>query len=264
MGKIDLTGKPIAITGASSGIGAATAIACARAGMQVTLAARRIDALNAVRDTITAEGGKAIAVGCDVTKPKDCQRLTDETINAFGSIYSVFANAGFGEKHDLLDTPEATLREMFETNFFGTINTIKPAADAMKQAGQGHILICTSCLSAFPSPGYSIYSATKYAQHHIGRALGVELASLGIHSTTVHPVRTRTEFFETMQRRQGTTKPKDRPGQSPVKVAGRVVRALEKPRPEVWMNEAARRGLLIAAHLPRLTNKILIGRHNKD
>lgn len=263
MAKIDLTGKPIAITGASSGIGAATAVACARAGMPVALAARRLEALESITKAITDAGGKAIAVKCDVTKPEDCQRLIDETVSNFGSIYSVFANAGFGEKHDLLDTPEATLREMFETNFFGTINTIKPVAQIMKQQRAGHVLICTSCLSALPSPGYSIYSATKSAQHHIGRALGVELASSNVHVTTVHPVRTRTEFFETMQERQGVTNRKDRPGQPPEKVAARVVRALQKPKPEIWMHEPARRGLLIAAQLPRLTNKVLIGRRVK-
>jgi short-subunit dehydrogenase len=233
-------------------------------GMPVALAARRVDALQAVCKAITDEGGKAIAVRCDVTKPKDCQNLIDETIAAFGSVYSVFANAGFGEKHDLLDTPETTLREMFETNFFGTINTIRPAAAAMKAQGSGHILICTSCLSALPSPGYSIYSATKSGQHHIGRALGVELSSAGVHVTTVHPVRTRTEFFATMQIRQGVKEYKDRPGQPPERVAYRVVRSLQRPKQEVWMNEAARRGLLIAAHLPRLTNRVLIGRRSKE
>lgn len=266
MARVQLKGKPIAITGASSGIGSASALACARAGMPVALGARRLDKLEALVELIRSEGGQAIAVPCDVTNPDDCERLVEETVSAFGSIYSVFANAGFGEKHNMLDTPEAVLREMFEVNFFGTINTIRPAVDRMKAENAGHVLICTSCLSALPSPGYSIYSATKSAQHHIGRALGVELATQGIHVTTVHPVRTRTSFFETMQTRQGTPREeaKDRPGQPAEFVARRVVSALRRPRPEVWMSEPARRGLLMAAQLPGLTQRILRARHDKS
>src|SRR5207237_1833907 len=93
---MDLTGKPIAITGASSGIGRATAIACARAGMPVAVGARRADRLESLSAEIAAAGGRAIAVQMDVDKPEDCQRLIDRTIGAFGSIYAVFANAGFG------------------------------------------------------------------------------------------------------------------------------------------------------------------------
>ncbi|RNC80782.1 MAG: SDR family NAD(P)-dependent oxidoreductase [Phycisphaera sp.] len=266
MARIDLKGKPIAITGASSGIGGATAVACAKAGMPVALAARRTDKLDALVSLIKSDGGEAIAVACDVTKPDDCARLVDETASAFGSIYGVFANAGFGEKHDLLEMPEQNLREMFEVNFFGTINTIRPAIEQMKPNKSGHVLICTSCLSALPSPGYSIYSATKSAQHHIGRALGVELENFGIEVTTVHPVRTRTEFFDTMQERQGTERSpakKDK-GQLPEFVARRVLSALRNPRPEVWMSEPARRGFLIAAHLPRFTNRLLRDRYNQS
>lgn len=266
MARIDPTGKPIAITGASSGIGAATAVACARAGMPVALAARRTDKLDALVDLIKSDGGKAISVACDVTNPDDCTRLVDETTSAFGSIYSVFANAGFGEKNDLLDMPEDSLREMFEVNLFGTLNTIRPAIEQMKPNKSGHVLICTSCLSALPSPGYSIYSATKSAQHHIGRALGIELEETGIEVTTVHPVRTRSEFFDTMEKRQGTKRnpaKKDK-GQPPELVARRVLSALRSPRPELWMSESARRGFLVAAHLPKLTNRLLRDRYKNS
>ena len=209
MAKIDLAGKPIAITGASSGIGAVTALACARAGMPVALAARRTDKLEAICKAITDAGGKAIAVECDVTKPDDCKRLIDETVEAFGSVYSVFATRAMAPSTICWTRRTPRSARCSRPNFFGTINTIKPAVDLMKAQGSGHILICTSCLSALPTPGYSIYSATKSAQHHIGRALGVELADSGIHVTTVHPVRTRTEFFDTMRERQGDSRRDD-------------------------------------------------------
>src|SRR5882724_761167 len=124
---IDLTGKPIAITGASSGIGRATAIACAAAGMPVALGARRVEKLESAVREITAAGGRAIAVPTDVDKPEDCRRLVDRTVAEFGSIYAVFANAGYGFEKAMADTTDAELRAIFETNFFGTMNTIRPA-----------------------------------------------------------------------------------------------------------------------------------------
>ncbi len=259
MAKIDLAGKPIAITGASSGIGAVTALACAKARMPVTLAARRTDKLEALKQRIEHEGGQAIVVPCDVSSQDDCNAVIARTIESFGSVYSVFANAGFGAKQDLLDTPEDTLREMFEINFFGTINTIRAAATPMISAKSGHILICTSCLSALPSAGYSVYSATKSAQHHIGRALGVELAEVGVRVTTVHPVRTQTEFFEAMQLRQDpdTLKVKDRPGQPAEHVADAVVKVLRKPKPEVWMSQPARIAIQLAAMFPRTADRLI-------
>ncbi len=259
MARIDLAGKPIAITGASSGIGAATAFACAKAGMPVALAARRTEKLEALAERIRQSGGKAIAVPCDVTSQDECDALIARTIESFGSVYAVFANAGFGAKHTLLGTSGALLREMFEVNFFGTIHTIRAAAKPMLESRSGHILICTSCLSALPSPGYSVYSATKSAQHHIGRALNVELASAGVHVTTVHPVRTNTEFFDAMQARKNETVPPrtHNRSQSPDRVAGAVVRSLMKPRPEVWMSQPARLGVQLAAMFPGLTDRVI-------
>jgi len=259
MARIDLTGKPIAITGASSGIGAATALACAKAGMPVALAARRTDKLETLAERIRASGGQAIAVQCDVTSQDECDALIARTIEAFGSVYSVFANAGFGAKHTLLDTSGPLLREIFEVNFFGTIHTIRAAASPMLKAHSGHILICTSCLSGLPSPGYSAYSATKSAQHHIGRALNVELASAGVHVTTIHPVRTNTEFFDAMHARKNEAVPPrtHKRSQSPERVANAVVRSLAKPSPEVWMSTPARLGIQLAAIFPRLTDRVI-------
>src|SRR4051812_272404 len=124
MARVDLTGKPIAITGASSGIGLATAIACAAAGMPGALGARREDRLTEAVEKIQAKGGKAIAVRMDVDKPEDCRALVERTVAEFGSIYAVFANAGYGAHMPVATTPDADIRAMFETNFWGTLNTI--------------------------------------------------------------------------------------------------------------------------------------------
>src|ERR1044071_8891757 len=123
---IELAGRPITITGASSGIGLATALACARAGMPVTLAARREDRLTEAVEKIRSAGGKAIAVRADVNNPDDCRALVERTVSEFGSIYAVFANAGYGAFMPISTTPDDDLRAIFETNLWGTLNTIRP------------------------------------------------------------------------------------------------------------------------------------------
>ena len=260
---IDLTGLPIAITGASSGIGAATAFACADAGMPVALAARRLDRLEALAERINTSGGRAIGVACDVTDPHECEQLVARTIEAFGSIYAVFANAGYGVEGSVLETPDSDHRAMFETNFWGTLNTIRPAASRMIDAGRGHVLICSSCLSKIGLPYYAHYCATKSAQDLYGRALGMELACHRVHVSTVHPVGTTTEFFEKAAERNPDTKLIDfsskRFMQPPERVARAIVACLRRPRNEVWTSPL-RFGLALAGLAPNLRDRLIRNR----
>ena len=256
---IDLTGKPIAITGASSGIGLATAFASARAGMPVVLGARREDRLSEAVAKIKATGGRAIAVRMDVDRPEDCRTLVERTISEFGSIYAIFANAGYGAHMPIATTPDADIRAMFETNLWGTLNTIRPALEHMQQAAgpqRGHILICSSCLSKLALPNSSPYSATKAAQDHFGRSLRVELAPQGIAVSTVHPVGTSTEFFDKARERQhverdATNTPKFLM-QPPERVANAVVACLRHPRSEVWTSFFTRWAFAASVAMPEL------------
>lgn len=259
---IDLTGKPILITGASSGIGRETALHCARAGMPVVLAARRADRLNDAVAQITREGGRAIAVPLDVDDPAACAAAVARCIDAFGSIYSVFANAGYGIEAPVHETTDEMFRAIFQTNFYGTLNTIRPALEPMKAAGQGHILICSSCLAKFAVPYYSAYSATKAAQNHIGRAMSIELRPFGIRTSTVHPIGTRTEFFDTTAKNSadGTKMSEHTPAafmQKSSTVARAVVRCLRRPRPEVWTSLPVHLGMSLATFTPRISDYFL-------
>ncbi|HYE60686.1 MAG TPA: SDR family NAD(P)-dependent oxidoreductase [Phycisphaerales bacterium] len=267
----DLRNLPIAITGASSGIGMATAVACARAGMPVALGARREDKLERVAEQIRREGGRAIVVRTNVDSPADCEALVERTIAEFGSIYSVFANAGYGA-----DTPiappnaasDADIRAMFETNFFGTLNTIRPALPHMLKAGRGHVLICSSCLSKFALPWHTVYSATKAAQDHIGRGLLVELKPRGIAVSTVHPIGTTTEFFEqSAARSHKAAGAADGPKpaeirtprfmmQPPETVANAIVKSLRKPRGEVWTSLPVRLAFATLTAFPGLRDAV--------
>lgn len=257
----DLKDKPIAITGAGTGIGRATAIACAKAGMPVVLSGRREEPLREAQAAVESLGGRAVIVAGDVTKREDCDRLVERTIESFGSIYAVFANAGYGQEAPVHEMDDDAVREMFETNFYGTLNTIRPAIPHMIRRGEGHVLICSSCVAKFSLPYFSVYSATKAAQNHISRAMNLELRRHGVAVSSVHPVGTRTEFFETARQRSKQSElirhTPDMFFQSPDRVARAVVKCLRRPRPEVWTSLPVRVGMALGMLTPGLSDLAL-------
>lgn len=260
---IDLVGKPIAITGASSGIGAATALACARAGMPVTLAARRAERLRELADRIRQQGGQAIAVECDVADGAACRRVVEATVDAFGSIYAAFANAGYGYESTVADTQERVIREIFEVNFWGSLNLLRPALEWMTGADTtGHLVWCSSCLSKIGLPYLAGYCASKAAQDHFARAMRLELKGRGIHVSSVHPIGTKTELFDKLAERSGgrsrlTERTPDRFMQPPERVADAIVACLRRPRGEVWTSTTVRLGLAASVAFPGLADRIL-------
>ncbi len=260
---IDLQGKPICITGASSGIGLATAVACAQAGMPVVVAARRRDRLDSLVAQIMGAGGSAIAVDLDVCDADACTRMIGTCVDAFGSVHAVFANAGYGVEKPIHAMSDAEVRDIFETNFFGTLNTIRPAIPKMMKAKSGHILLCSSCLSRMSIPFFSAYSATKSAQYHISRAMNLELARYGIRVSSVHPIGTKTEFFDTTAFRSGgdghelVQHTSEMFVQTPERVARAIVRGLRRPKPEIWTSQFVRYGMTFAEAMPWMTDLFL-------
>lgn len=238
---IDLRGKPIAITGASSGIGEAAALACAAAGMPVALAARRLDRLGAIAERIRSTGGHATVRELDVADKDASAAFISDAAREFGGLYSVFANAGYGAELAVHLTPPDDLRRMFEVNLFGSLNVIYPAIDAMMKnqaPHRGHVLWCSSCLALMPVPRGGPYTATKAAQHHLARAMRIEMAGEGVQVSSVHPIGTRTEFSQAMLAASGKKERKRKtPGlimQPPSRVADAVVACLRRPKAEVW------------------------------
>lgn len=263
MPKVDLRGKAICISGASSGIGAATAIECARAGMDVCLMARREDKLRLVVERIERVGkGRAIIVTGDVNTPGDCRRAVEFTANEFGAIYAVYANAGWGLEARSHETTDAELRSIFETNFYGTMNMIRAAQDRLLAQGAGHVLVCSSSIGKIAIPYCGAYCATKAAQWMMARAMMHELRPRGIYCSTVHPVGTRTEFFEIakgLSSGNGSSLDDHAPRwmmQSAETVARSTVRCLRRPRSEVWPSWAVfvRLGIAGAMAFPGLSD----------
>ncbi len=259
---IDLRGKPVVITGASSGIGAATAVACAAAGMPVGLFARREDKLAEVRERIEREGGKAIVVVGDVTDANANLELMAKTEEAFGDLYCVIANAGYGAEIECATMAIEDIRAMFEVNFYGSLLLVQPALTKFRERGAGHAMMVSSCLSKIGLPNYGAYSASKAMQDHFCRAMRHEVRGTGVFVSSVHPVGTKTEFFDEAAKKSGGGKLKlagssERFMQSPERVAGAMVKCLRKPKGEVWTSVLARFGFGASVMLPGVTDWVL-------
>ncbi len=256
-----LAGQVVIITGASSGIGAATAIACARAGMNVVLNARRPERLAAVAAQIGQLGRHAATVAGDAADEHLPDRLLDTATQRFGRFDVVFANAGYGQHAAMHEMDEADLRRIFEVNFFAANRLLCTAARRLiSQQRPGHLLMCSSAVAKFPLPTFAAYSATKAAQNHVCRAMRIELRPHRIEVASVHPITTRTEFFDEVAHRSGHTASPVAPGrglprwliQRPEDVANAVVRCLRHPRPEVWTSHTVRLFAALVTAFPRL------------
>jgi NADP-dependent 3-hydroxy acid dehydrogenase YdfG len=190
--------RVLLITGASSGIGAATARRAAEEGYRLALGARREDRLRALAGEL---GGaqRAIGVRCDVSDWEDNQALIRAALDAFGRIDAVFANAGFGATRGFLEESVEHWRSMVLTNVLGTALTIRATLPHLLDRGSGHYLITSSVAGRRALPG-SLYSATKWATTAIGEALRAELRQMhdnsGIRVTLIEPGMTDTEFFD--------------------------------------------------------------------
>lgn len=215
-------GRTLVITGASSGIGAATARAAHDAGFNLVLAARSIDKLEALAGELG--DGRALAVRCDVTSWDDQQAMAASARERFGKVDAVFANAGFGAKRGFTaETPEHW-QSMVLTNVLGVALTIRATIEELK-ANRGHMLITGSVAGTRTLPG-SLYAATKAAVHSIAEGLRQELNDTGVRTTLIAPGMVDTPFFD-QRPQEGAMRDDD--------IARAVIYALGQP-PHVDVN----------------------------
>jgi NADP-dependent 3-hydroxy acid dehydrogenase YdfG len=184
--------RVLVITGASTGIGAATARAAAEAGFSLVLAARSRDKL----DALVAELGddRALAVATDVTVWEDNERLIATALDRFGRVDVVFANAGFGATRGWLKETPQHWREMVLTNVLGAAYTLRAAIPAVTEA-KGHLLVTGSVAGRRALPG-SLYSCTKWAVTAMGEAVRSDLNDTGVRVTVIEPGMVDTPFFD--------------------------------------------------------------------
>src|SRR4051812_18366230 len=181
------------ITGASSGIGAATARHAAEAGCRLVLSARSEDKLRDLADELGGPG-RAIAVRCDVTEWSDQEALVRRALDAFGRIDVAFANAGFGGPRGFKEGTPEEWREMVLTNVYGAALTIRATYDALVET-KGH-LVLTSSLAGRRALAGSLYSATKFAVCAMGEAARLDFNDTGVRVTLIEPGMVDTPFFE--------------------------------------------------------------------
>jgi NADP-dependent 3-hydroxy acid dehydrogenase YdfG len=210
------------ITGASSGIGAATARYAARAGYRLVLGARSEDKLEELAREIGND--RVCAVRCDVTNWEDQQRMVLAAQEKFGQLDVAFANAGFGAPRGFLESTVEHWREMVLTNVHGVALTIRATLPAVRET-RGHILLTGSVAGRRALPG-SLYSATKWAVTAMGESLRQEVDGSGVRVTVIEPGMVDTPFFD--NRPQGALEPDD--------IARTVMFAISQP-PHVDVNE---------------------------
>jgi NADP-dependent 3-hydroxy acid dehydrogenase YdfG len=180
------------ITGASSGIGAATAERAAETGYRLVLAARSADRLAELSQKLGGEE-RALPVRCDVTEWDDQQRMVELALAHFGRLDVAFANAGFGAKRGFLQESPEHWRAMVLTNVYGAALTIRATLPALKDA-RGHLVLTSSVAGRRALPG-SLYSATKWAVTAMGEAARQELDGTGVRVTLIEPGMVATPFF---------------------------------------------------------------------
>lgn len=232
-----VAGKVAIITGASSGIGEVTALEFASAGARVILAARRIERLQRLAETIRAAGGTALPVQTDLTDIDQIRNLVKTTLSAFGrvDILANIAGAGYYDWFEEL-SPE-NLREHYEVNVIGLAELTRQIIPVMKAQRSGFILNMCSYSSVVAAPPLTVYASTKYAVEGLTDGLRRELIPWGIKVMRIHPSGvTGTEFKEKALRDGGIQFKSISLGQvSRERVARTLVRLVERPRPAVFL-----------------------------
>ena len=255
--KRELRDMVVVITGASAGIGRTLAEQLAARGAKLVLAARRVEKLEELNRAL---GGAHLTVRADVSKRDDCEALVRASIDRFGRIDTLVCNAGYGIYRFVSDTSPEDVRRMFATNVFGTTDCIHAAIphvleQPLRDGWRGQVMIVSSAAARRGIPYLGPYAATKAAQLSIAEALRVELRPQHIAVTSVHPVMTKTQFGEIAEAGGDVKLPRTRAvSQTADHVARTMVRAIERPRPEVWPHPPTRFAVALAAMMPRVAD----------
>ncbi len=249
--------RVVAITGASAGIGRATALRVARDGAAVAVCARRADRLETLASDIAAAGGTALPIAADVTRETDMEAFVARTSERFGHLDVLVCNAGFGIAGTIEEISAAQMQRLIDVNYLGTYYAARAAMPLFRRQGTGHLIVISSIVGKRGVPFMGAYSATKFAQVGLAECLRSELSGTGIHVTVVYPVSTPTEFDEVMARESGATTSAKGPRQSAEEVADAIARAIEHPVPEVYPYFKSRGLVWLNAVAPGICDRVV-------
>ncbi len=251
--------KIILITGASSGIGAATGKLFAQKGWRVALAARRLDRLEALCDEIRAAGGEALAIEADVSDLEEIRRMVAVTLDKWGQIDLLFNNAGFGRFNWLenLD-PKTEVEEQLRVNLLGTIWAAQAVVPYMIARRSGHIINMASMSGLVATPTYTIYAASKFGIRGFSQALRREVHVWGVHVSAIFPGGVASEFAEksgSTKRKTGISTPKWLKLEAS-QVADAIYRLALRPKSIVVLPWLMRYSVWLNNMMPSLVDKV--------
>jgi clavulanate-9-aldehyde reductase len=190
----ELSDQVIAITGASSGIGEATALACARAGAAVALAARRADRVDALAERIAHEGGRALAIATDVGEEAQATAFVERAHSELGRLDVLVNNAGLMLLGPIANADTEEWRRMIHANVFGVLYCTHAALPLMAAQGSGHIINISSVAGRFARAGSGVYNLTKFGVGAFSESLRQETVPLGVRVTVIEPGAVATEL----------------------------------------------------------------------
>jgi NADP-dependent 3-hydroxy acid dehydrogenase YdfG len=193
---VDLSGRVVAVSGASSGIGEATALACAQAGAAVALAARRTERIEELAGRIERDGGRALAVTADVGEEDQAQQFVERTVSELGRLDVLVNNAGVMLLGPIAGADTEEWRRMIHANVFGVLYCSHAALPVMQQQGSGHIVNVSSVAGRFARAGSGVYNVTKFGVYAFSEALRQEVAPMGLRVTLIEPGAVATELAE--------------------------------------------------------------------
>ena len=189
-----LSGKTALITGASAGIGWASALALAGEGANLLITARRQERLSELEAMVKKAGGRAVSLVGDAAEEETARRAVELAVQTFGSLDILINNVGVGNYKNLVDTSVEDYDEMMDTNMRSTFLFTRYAVPVMMKQGSGTILLISSMAGIYGFPGEAVYSATKFAQVGFAQALDKELRAHGIKVGAICPGGVKTEF----------------------------------------------------------------------
>ena len=250
-----LEGKVAVVTGASSGIGEATARTLAARGASVVVAARDLEKLEALTREISASGERALAVKADVAYRESVEALMARTVAEFGALDVLVNNAGLGLSGRVAEVRAEDLRYVFEVNVIGPLNCIQAALPHMRRGGR--VINVSSVVGKRAIPKVGGYCASKFALNALSDSLRVEIAERGVTVTSVYPGTTRTAFRDNSRRTKDEKRGWRPKGVTPDKVAGKIARAAEKGGRDVYVTLPDRLYVAAVTLLPGLADRVL-------
>jgi NAD(P)-dependent dehydrogenase (short-subunit alcohol dehydrogenase family) len=251
----DLAGKRVILTGASGGIGRATAAALAAAGCRLALGARNRAALEEVADGLAGSGH--VVVPTDLTSPDDRRRLVGTAVSEFGGLDVLVNNAGIGSWGHFASSTEEIARRIMEVNFFGPVELTRLAVPHLENGNQPCVVNVTSMCGRKGMPAWPEYSASKFALVGMCEAWRGEFARFGVETITIVPVMTDSGFDMNWIRVDGMAALRFQEGMKPEDVAAGIVRAIRTNTTELVLGSEARRLLRFNRYFPRLTNWLI-------